>query len=547
MRSDMIKLGVDKAPQRAMLKGMGYINEEIANPFIGVISSNNEISPGHRHLRELVQAVKDGIRLAGGTPVEINAVSVCDGIALGHTGVNYALASREIVADTVETIIGAHGFDAVVLIPNCEKVVAGMLIGAVRADIPSILVSGGAAQPGYLEGNQIDLASIFERVEGIKAGKENSNNLAEMEENACPGCGACAGMPNAHSMSLAAEALGMALPNSTTCAAGHAQLIRLAKRAGLKIMELLLTNLRPSQVISLKSLRNAIAVDAAMGGSPSVLLHLRAIAYELGITIDQTMVNSIYDSVPVLCRLRPDSNWQVNDLHAAGGLPALMALLDKKDLLDTGVPVVAGKTLRQVIPTGISDKAEIFKQYQQRSGLMAITGNLAPEGAILTWKGATIPNSVSGPARVFDSAKDAEEGIKAGKILPGNIIVIRYEGPRGGPGMQELAAPQTELSLHSACRQTAIVTDGRFSGWFTGLAVQHVSPEAAAGGPLANVLDGDLIIIDPVSRSIDICISQQELAKRAKNWASPAPKVKSGYLAKYARHVSSAAAGAVTR
>jgi dihydroxy-acid dehydratase len=549
MRSDMIKMGIEKSPQRALLKGMGYIGEEIANPFIGVISSYNEISPGHRHLRDLAQSVKDGVRLAGGTPVEINTVSVCDGIALGHTGVNYALASREIVADSIETIAGVHGLDAIVLIPNCEKVVSGMLMGAARVDIPSILVCGGAASPGNSGDQEVDLGSVFEKVLEVKNGLETAATLAQLEESACPGCGACAGMPNAHAMSFVAEALGMTLPGNSTCPSGHAMLKRLAKRAGLKIMELLSTNLRPSQIITEKALSNALSVDAAMGGSPSVLLHLRAIAAECGLAISHQTINDIYGKVPVLCKLRPESTWQVQDLHSAGGIPAILSALGQAVFLQADALTVTGKTLQDCYKD--ADSSSIMhlspEDSQKRVPLAAITGNLAPEGAVLDWKGSSLPLPFSGPARVFESEKAAIESIRNGKIQAGDVVVIRYEGPRGGPGMQELAAALTQFNTHPICRKIALVTDGRFSGWYQGLNVQHVSPEAAAGGPLAYIVDGDMVTIDGQTATINVNLGPQELANRMKGWIPPVPKVVSGYLAKYARQVSSAAAGAVTR
>lgn len=548
MRSDVIKLGIDKSPQRALLKGMGYISEEIANPFIGVISSYNEISPGHRHLRELVQAVKDGVRLAGGTPVEVNTISVCDGIALGHTGVNYALASREIVADTIETIVGVHGFDAVVLIPNCEKVVAGMLMGAVRVNIPSIVVCGGAADPGMANDQEIDLATMFEKVLEVKSGAISADMLADMEERACPGCGACAGMPNAHSMSIVAEALGMTLPGNSTCPAGHAMLSRIAKRAGTKVMELLSRNLKPAQIISEEVLFNALSVDAAMGGSPSVLLHLRAIAYERRLALSQEKINHIYTQVPVLCRLRPDGPYQVKALHEAGGIPAIMFKLQDMGLIDSSVMQVSGKTIKDSLQDKTIMHSKVLEENSaDRACLAAAAGTLAPEGAVISWKGTSTPSKFYGPAKVFDSEKAASEAVQSGRIQPGCVLVIRYEGPRGGPGMQELASPLTVFNTHDVCNHIALISDGRFSGWYKGLAVQHISPEAAAGGPIALIRDGDYVTIDVNARTVNIEISQQEMAGRAKNWTLPAVKVSTGYLAKYARLVSSAAAGAVTR
>lgn len=548
MRSDIIKLGVDKAPQRALLKGMGYISEEIANPFIGVISSYNEISPGHRHLRELAQAVKDGVRLAGGTPVEVNTVSVCDGIALGHTGVNYALASREIVADTIETIVGVHGFDAVVLIPNCEKVVSGMLMGAVRVNIPSIVVCGGVADPGMINGREIDLASMFEKVQQVKDGKYSADILSDMEDRVCPGCGACAGMPNAHSMSIVAEVLGMTLPGNSTCPADHAMLSRIAKKAGIKIMELLSRNLKPAQIVSEKALHNALAVDAAMGGSPSVLLHLRAIAYELGLTLRPDVINHIYKQVPVLCRLRPDGDYQVRDLHEAGGVHAILSGLVKLGLIDGEAMQVSGKPLKEYLQNDFTFHIQPGEgNLHERASLIAAAGSLAPEGAIVSWKGLAKPQGFRGPVKVFDSEKAAADAVQSGKIQPGSVLVIRYEGPRGGPGMQELASPLTVFNTHPICRHIALITDGRFSGWYKGLSVQHISPEAAAGGPIACLRDGDYVTIDPTAGTVNLELTSQELTSRMKNWTAPSPKVTGGYLAKYARLVSSAAAGAVTR
>ncbi|MCX7780065.1 MAG: dihydroxy-acid dehydratase [Negativicutes bacterium] len=547
MRSDIIKLGIDKLPQRALLKGMGYINEEIANPLIGVIGSYNEISPGHHHINSIVQAVKDGVRLAGGTPIEVNTISVCDGLALGHSGVNFALASRELIADGIETIVGSHSFDAIVLAPNCEKVIAGMMMGAARVNVPAIMVCGGAASPGTLRGNRTDLASVFAGAEAIKRGTTAPGAAAELEDAACPGCGACAGMPNAHVMAVAAEVLGMTLPGNATYPAQHAGLIRMAKQAGMKIMELLSRNLKPANILTEAAFANALAVDASLGGSPSMLLHLRAIAHERGLTLSPQLINQIYQRTPVLLKLRPEGEWQVEDLHAAGGIPALLATLTRLGIVDEKAMTVTGKKLLQNTVNTASNNRLFSEAGSERAPMACISGNLAPDGAVARWVNPPPSSSFTGPARVFDGEKDALEALKVGKIRAGDAVVIRYEGPRGGPGMQELASPLSPFHTHPVCSQIVLITDGRFSGWYKGLSVQHVSPEAAAGGLLALLRDGDMITLDIANQTIDAKLDPQEIATRMRNWTPPELKVKSGYLAKYARLVSSAASGAVTR
>jgi dihydroxy-acid dehydratase len=537
MRSDIIKLGLDKSPQRAMLKGMGYINEEIANPFIGIVCSYSEISPGHSNLRQLAQAVKDGVRLAGGTPLEVDTVNVCDGIALGHEGTNYALASRELVADTVETIIGANGFDAVVLVSNCEKMVSGMLMGATRLDLPTIVVCGGVMPIASGSG----MAGVFQSLRAVKKGQASIDELFSLEDNACAGCGACAGVPDANASSIAAEALGMALPRSSTCTAGYAELYRLAKQAGMKIMELLARNLRPSQVITEKSLINALSVDAALGGSPNTILHLRALARELNMEITADMINDVMARTPVLCQLSPSSNMQIADLHQAGGIPAILKSLSERNLIREEALAVTGKTINSSGVTPFS-----HEPVHSSANLAVITGNLAPDGSIITWEQGQ-PPMINGCARVFDSEQAAEEAFSAGSINVDDIVVIRYEGPRGGPGMRELASPGSILDTHPLSARLVYLSDGRFSRWRKGVTVQQISPEAAAGGPLAAIADGDRIAIDATAKSINVELSPQDFSRRLKGWSPPSVSVKSSYLAKYARLVSSAAAGAITK
>lgn len=518
-----------------MLKGLGFINEEIANPFVGIICPHSEISPGHAALRQLAQAAKDGVRLAGGTPVEIGAAGICDGIALGHAGINFALASRELTADTVETVVGAYGLDAVLLIANCEKLVAGMLMGAARVNIPAMVVSGGAMPTG----RTADMGTVYRALAAAKEGRAAGETLAALEEAACAGCGACAGVPNAHAMAFAAEALGMSMPGSATCQAGGAEIFRRAKQAGGKIMELLARNLKPSQIITPRALQNALAADAALGGSPATILHLRAVAHELGLTVSAETINAVMAVTPVLGRLSPADDWQVADLHAAGGIPAILQALAARGAVHADALAVTG---RAVIPGGAAPWTRA--PLAPAASLAVVTGNLAPEGAVVTWPGGP-PPVVSGPARVFAGERAAAMALLEGRVAAGEVMVIRGEGPRGGPGMRELAAAPSPLAGHPLAEAVVMVTDGRFSGWRGGVTVQQASPEAAVGGPLAAVADGDVITVDALARTLTVNVTPEELARRLKGWTPP--PAQGGYLGKYARLVSSAAAGAVTR
>ncbi len=552
MRSDLMKKGVERAPHRSLFKAMGYTDEEIARPLIGVVNSYNEIIPGHIHLRTITEHVKAGIRMAGGTPVEFPAIGVCDGIAMGHVGMKYSLASRELIADSVEVMTMGHPFDALVLIPNCDKIIPGMLMAALRLNIPSIFISGGPMLAGKLRGKPVDLITVFEGVGAVKSGKMTARQLKELEDCACPGCGSCSGMYTANTMNCMTEALGLGLPGNGTVLAVDSARMRLAKEAGMKIMELLKKNIRPRDIATLAAFKNAIAVDMALGGSTNTVLHLPAIAHEAGIRLDLELFNQIGAKTPNLCKLSPAGAHHIEDLEAAGGVQAVMKEISKLGVIDQKAMTVSGTTVaKNLKETRVYDYSVIRPvkdPYSPDGGLAIIKGNLAPEGGVVKRSGVAPSMMVNeGRARVFDSEDDAIAAILGGKIKAGDVIVIRYEGPKGGPGMREMLAPTSALAGMGLAESVALLTDGRFSGGSRGAAIGHISPEAAEGGPIALVKEGDRIAIDIPKRKIALLVSAEELKRRKKAWKPPKPKIQSGYLSRYASLVTSGSTGAILK
>lgn len=551
MRSDAIKTGADKAPHRSLLYALGLTKEEMERPMIGIVNSFNEIIPGHVHLRQICDAVKAGVRLAGGTPIEFPAIGVCDGIAMGHTGMKYSLASRELIADSIEVMALAHAFDGLVFIPNCDKIVPGMLMAAARLDIPAIFVSGGPMLTGYSNGKTLDLNSLFEAVGELAAGKITECELEEIEECACPGCGSCSGMFTANSMNCLTEVLGMALPGNGTIPAVSGARIRLAKKAGMAVMNLVAKDIRPSQIMTETAFHNGLVVDMALGCSTNTVLHLPAIAHEAGITLDLEMINDISKTTPHLCKLAPAGEHHVQDLDRAGGIPALLTVLDGLGLIETNVPSVTGKTMAENIAGAKVKDADVIRSkdtaYSQTGGLAILKGNLAPDGAVVK-KGAVAPEMLvhTGKARVFDGEDEAVKAIFAGEIHAGEIVVIRYEGPKGGPGMREMLTATSAVQGMGLGASVALITDGRFSGATRGAAIGHVSPEAMEGGLISLVAEGDEIAIDIPKGKLELLVDEETLAKRKAAWQKPSPKITKGYLAKYAQRVSSAAQGAIS-
>lgn len=552
MLSDKIKKGLERAPHRSLFKAMGYTDEEINRPLIGIVNSRNEIVPGHIHLDKIVEAVKAGIRMAGGTPVEFGTIGVCDGIAMGHEGMKYSLATREIIADSIECMALAHVFDGMVYVPNCDKIVPGMLMAAARLDLPSIVISGGPMLSVKRNGKYLDLNSVFEAVGAVRAGKMSEEEVCDYEEHACPGCGSCSGMFTANSMNCLSEALGMALPGNGTIPAVYAERIRLAKKSGMKVMELVEKDIRPSHIMTPKAFENALTVDMALGCSTNSILHLPAIAYEAGVEINLDIVNKISGRTPNLCKLAPAGYHHIQDLYHAGGVQALMKELIGKNLLNLELMTATGKSVEENLKDAKVIDNEVIHSinspYSESGGIAVLKGTLAPDGAVVK-RAAVAPEMLkhSGPARVFDSGDDAYDAILAGKINKGDVIVIRYEGPKGGPGMREMLAPTSAIAGMGLDKDVALITDGRFSGATRGASIGHISPEAAEGGPIAFVREGDIVSIDILNNKIDIAVSQEELDKRRSQWAPPAPRVTKGYLAKYARLVSSASTGAIIK
>jgi len=552
LKSDIVKKGVERAPHRALFKAMGYTDEEIGRPLIGVVNSKNDIVPGHIHLNTIAEAVKAGIRMAGGTPVEFGVIGVCDGIAMGHEGMKYSLASRELIADSCESMGRAHSFDGMVFIPNCDKIVPGMLMAAARINVPSVVISGGPMLSLNRNGKQLDLNSVFEAVGACKAGLMTEEEVAEYEDHACPGCGSCSGMFTANSMNCLTEVLGMGLTGNGTIPAVYAGRIRLAKLAGMKVMELVEKGIRPSDIMTEKAFENALTVDMALGCSTNSVLHLPAIAHELGIEINLDIINEISARVPNLCRLSPAGEHHVQDLYAAGGVQAVMKELSRKDLLYLDLMTVTGKTVGEnIMKARITDPnviRSIDDPYSKTGGIAVLRGNIARDGAVVKRSAVAKEMLVhTGPARVFDSEEEAINAIYEGRIHKGDVVIIRYEGPKGGPGMREMLGPTSAIAGMGLDRDVALITDGRFSGASRGASIGHVSPEAMEGGMIAAVRDGDIISINIPEGGLNVQVSDEELKSRMADWKAPAPRYTTGYLGRYARLVTSAGTGAVLK
>jgi dihydroxy-acid dehydratase len=552
MRSDLMKKGLEKAPHRSLYKAMGYTDEEIAQPIIGIANSYNEIIPGHIHLNEIVKAVKAGIGYAGGTPVEFGTIGVCDGIAMHHRGMNYSLASRELIADSIEVMAMAHPFDGLVLVTNCDKITPGMLMAALRLNIPALVISGGPMLTGHKNGKNTDVITVFEAVGKVKTGTMNEGELKDLEEVACPGCGSCAGMFTANTMNCLTEALGMGLPGNGTIPAVDARRKRLAKIAGRKIMELVRKNVRPRDIATLNAFRNAIVVDMALGGSTNTVLHLSAIAREAELELNLEIFNELSKKTPNLCSISPSGSDHLEDLDAAGGVPALIAELAQGKLIDQDVLTVTGKTVGENSAGVRIANREVIrpleKPYHEEGGIAILRGNLAPDGAVV--KQAAVDKGMlvnKGTARVFNSEEEAVTAIMDGQIKPGDIVVIRYEGPRGGPGMREMLTATAIIAGMGLDKDVALITDGRFSGGTRGAAIGHISPEAMEGGPLSLVQEGDTIEIDIPGKKLTLAVEVEELDKRKKKWKPPEPKIKHGYAYRYSQMVTSASTGAVCR
>ena len=554
MRSEVIKKGIERAPHRSLLYALGCSREEFDKPFIGIINSYSEIVPGHMHLREISDSVKDGIRNAGGVPFEVNTIAVCDGIAMNHSGMKYSLPSRELIADSVETVAEAHAFDGLVFIPNCDKIIPGMLMAALRLNLPSIFISGGPMLAGKLateEGSKIvDLSSTFEAVGKALSGRMTEEELTALEEAACPGCGSCSGMYTANTMNCLTEAVGIGLPGNGTIPAIDIRRRRLAKEAGQRIIGLLADKVCPRDIITKESVRNALTVDMALGGSTNSVLHFAAIAHEAGFKLSLEEINEISERTPYICKLSPAGTHHIEDLDRAGGIPAIMKQV--REQLNTGLDTVSGKTLGQIITQArVVDKDVIRSPktaYSQKGGTAVLFGNLAPDGAVVK-RAAVVPEMMvhRGPARVFDSEEEATQAIMNNKIKPGDVVVIRYEGPKGGPGMREMLTPTSIIAGMGLDKQVALITDGRFSGATRGSSIGHVSPEAASRGPIAAVKEGDIVKIDIPNYKLEVELSDKEITQRLARLPEFKSKIKTGYLKRYVENVTSASTGAVFR
>ena len=550
MKSDAVKKGAQQAPHRSLFNALGYTKEEMDRPLVGIVSSYNEIVPGHMNIDKIVNAVKLGVAMAGGTPVVFPAIAVCDGIAMGHSGMKYSLVTRDLIADSTECMALAHQFDALVMVPNCDKNVPGLLMAAARINVPTIFVSGGPMLAGRVHGKKTSLSSMFEAVGAHAAGTIDDEELRYMEEKVCPTCGSCSGMYTANSMNCLTEALGMGLKGNGTIPAVFSERIRLAKHAGMKVMELLEKNIRPRDIMTEKAFFNALTVDMALGCSTNSMLHLPAIAHEIGMDFEIDFANGISEKTPNLCHLAPAGPTYMEDLNEAGGVYAVMAELNKKGLLHTDCMTVTGKTVGENIE-GVQNKdpeviRPIDNPYSQTGGLAVLKGNLAPDGSVVK-RSAVVDEMLvhEGPARVFECEEDAITAIKGGKINHGDVVVIRYEGPKGGPGMREMLNPTSAIAGMGLGSSVALITDGRFSGASRGASIGHVSPEAAVGGPIALVEEGDIIKIDIPNMKLELDVSDEELAKRKEKWQPREPKVTTGYLARYAAMVTSGNRGAI--
>jgi dihydroxy-acid dehydratase len=552
MRSDLIKKGIERAPHRSLLKAMGYTDEEISRPLIGIAHAHNEIIPGHIHLDKILEAVKAGVRMAGGTPIAFGTIGVCDGIAMNHTGMKYSLASREIIADSVEIMAQAHPFDGLVMIPNCDKVTPGMLMAMLRVNIPSLMVSGGPMLTGRFKGKVVHLVSVFEGVGRVKANTMTEEELCELENSACPGCGSCAGMFTANSMNCLTEAIGLGLPGNGTIPAVAAARIRLAKHAGMAVMNLLEKNIRPRDIATADAFANAMAVDMALGCSTNTVLHVPAIAKEAGVALPLELFNAVSEKAPHLCSLIPGGPHSLQQLDEAGGVQAVITELQKKDIINTKVMTATGKTLGENLSkVQVRDHTiirPIDNPYHAQGGIGILYGNLAPDGAVVKQSAVADEMLVhEGPARVFNSEAEAQTAILGAKINPGDVVIIRYCGPKGGPGMPEMLSPTSAIIGMGLGKSVALLTDGRFSGGTQGACIGHISPEAALGGPIGLVNEGDIISIDIPAKKIEIKVDDTELARRQQKWQPPQPKITTGYVARYAKLVTSGSTGAVLK
>ena len=550
MRSDSVRVGMQQAPHRSLFNALGMTKEEMGKPLIGVVSSYNEIVPGHMNLDKITEAVKLGVAMAGGTPVMVPAIAVCDGIAMGHIGMKYSLVTRDLIADSTECLAMAHQFDGLVMIPNCDKNVPGLLMAAARLNIPTVFVSGGPMLAGHVKGCKTSLSSMFEAVGSYAAGTMSEEDVLDYENHACPTCGSCSGMYTANSMNCLTEALGMGLRGNGTIPAVYSDRIKLAKHAGMQVMELIEKNIRPLDIMTKEAFENALTVDMALGCSTNSMLHLPAIAHEAGVELNLDMANEISSRTPNLCHLAPAGHTYIEQLNEAGGVYAVMNELSKKKLLHENLMTVTGKTVGENIKDAVNRDTEVIRPidnpYSEVGGIAVLRGNLAPDSCVVK-RSAVVPEMLKheGPARVFDCEEDAIEAIKGGKIVDGDVVVIRYEGPKGGPGMREMLNPTSAIAGMGLGSTVALITDGRFSGASRGASIGHVSPEAAVGGPIALVKEGDIIKIDIDNHSINVDITDEEMEKRKAEWTPRKPNVTTGYLARYASLVTSADKGAI--
>ena len=552
MRSDNVTKGMQQAPHRSLFNALGYTKEELDRPLVGIVSSYNEIVPGHMNLDKIVDAVKMGVAMAGGTPIVFPAIAVCDGIAMGHTGMKYSLVTRDLIADSTECMAMAHQFDALVMVPNCDKNVPGLLMAAARLNIPTVFVSGGPMLAGHIHGKKRSLSSMFEAVGSYAAGTMTEEEVREYEEKVCPTCGSCSGMYTANSMNCLTEAIGMGLPGNGTIPAVYSERIKLAKHAGMAVMELLKKDIRPRDIMTKAAFMNALTMDMALGCSTNSMLHLPAIAHEAGVDIDLDIANALSEKTPNLCHLAPAGPTYMEDLNEAGGVSAVMTELNKIGLLDTSCITVTGKTIAENIQGVVNKNPEVIRPvenpYSKTGGIAVLKGNLAPDSAVVK-RSAVVPEMMvhEGPARVFDCEEDAIAAIKVGKIVEGDVVVIRYEGPKGGPGMREMLNPTSAIAGMGLGSSVALITDGRFSGASRGASIGHVSPEAAVGGPIAFVEEGDIIKINIPENTLNVDISDEEMAARKAKWQPREPKITTGYLARYASMVTSGNTGAILK
>ena len=552
MRSDNVTKGMQQAPHRSLFNALGYTKEELDRPLVGIVSSYNEIVPGHMNLDKIVEAVKMGVAMAGGTPIVFPAIAVCDGIAMGHTGMKYSLVTRDLIADSTECMAMAHQFDALVMVPNCDKNVPGLLMAAARLNIPTVFVSGGPMLAGHIHGKKRSLSSMFEAVGSYAAGTMTEDEVREYEEKVCPTCGSCSGMYTANSMNCLTEAIGMGLPGNGTIPAVYSERIKLAKHAGMAVMELLKRDIRPRDIMTKAAFMNALTMDMALGCSTNSMLHLPAIAHEAGVDIDLDIANALSEKTPNLCHLAPAGPTYMEDLNEAGGVSAVMSELNKIGLLDTSCMTVTGKTIAENIQGVVNKNPEVIRPvenpYSKTGGIAVLKGNLAPDSAVVK-RSAVVPEMMvhEGPARVFDCEEDAIAAIKGGKIVEGDVVVIRYEGPKGGPGMREMLNPTSAIAGMGLGSSVALITDGRFSGASRGAYIGNVSPEAAVGGPIAFVEEGDIIKINIPENTLNVDITDEEMEARKAKWQPREPKITTGYLARYASMVTSGNTGAILK